>query len=96
MFLTDVELIELTGWRRVFDQRRWLKAHGWKFEISGIGRPVVMRRHAEQKMLDAADAKPAPPPVQHSSIPADDYRRVRGFPLLQVNNLRFHHSPRCL
>lgn len=67
MFLTDTELIELTGWRRVFDQRRWLKAHGWKFEISGIGRPVVMRRHAEQKMLDAADAKPAPPPVQHSS-----------------------------
>jgi hypothetical protein len=58
MFLTDTELIELTGWRRVFDQCRWLKAHGWKFEISGIGRPVVMRRHAEQKMLDGADAKP--------------------------------------
>jgi hypothetical protein len=58
MFLDDEELFILTGWRRVFDQIRWLKAHGWKYEVSGIGKPVVMRRHAEQKMLDSANVAP--------------------------------------
>jgi len=33
MFITPEELAELTGYRRNADQRRWLKSHGWKFEV---------------------------------------------------------------
>lgn len=40
-------------------QRMWLSNHGWKFEVSGIGQPVVLRRHAEERLSDAAVVKPA-------------------------------------
>jgi len=47
LFVTDAELQELTGYRRHADQRRWLKARGWRFEVSASGKPIVSRQHAE-------------------------------------------------
>lgn len=50
MFLTSTELNDLTGYRIAGWQIRWLRSHGWKFEISATGRPVVSRAHAEERM----------------------------------------------
>lgn len=59
MFLTDEETATLTGYVRPSDQRRWLKQHGWIFEIARTGRPRVLRAYAENKLSGVAD-KPAP------------------------------------
>lgn len=56
MFLTKDDIVNLTGYRRPADQCRWLKSHGWKYEISAVGRPVVLRRHAESRMSDVEQA----------------------------------------
>ncbi|MBU1363954.1 MAG: DUF4224 domain-containing protein [Gammaproteobacteria bacterium] len=50
MFLTKEEVHELTGYVRSADQCRWLKQRGWKFEVSRIGRPVVLRKHVEEML----------------------------------------------
>lgn len=63
-FLLDSnELEKITGYTRKADQRRWLKSHGWKFEVSAIGAPVVSRQHAELMLngvREAANNGPVP------------------------------------
>jgi hypothetical protein len=49
MFLTADELRELTGYTLPAHQLRWLARHGWRHEVSGIGRPVVSRAYAERR-----------------------------------------------
>src|SRR5579863_2621267 len=39
--LTKQELIELTGFRQRSAQMRWLREHGFKHDINGLGDPVV-------------------------------------------------------
>lgn len=58
MFLTNEELHELTGYVRHADQRRWLKDHGWTFEVSATGRPAVLRAFVQTKMGQSSDAPP--------------------------------------
>lgn len=41
MFLTDLELSELTGRRSKSYQIQWLRANGIPFRINAAGRPVV-------------------------------------------------------
>lgn len=55
LLLDAAEIIRITGFVRKADQRRWLKNHGWKFEVSALGWPVVSRKHAE-RMLDGEQA----------------------------------------
>lgn len=43
MFLCDLELEELTGYRSHRLQARWLRDRGWPFEISARGRPSLLR-----------------------------------------------------
>ena len=50
MWLTDEELVELTGYRRHADQRRWLNSHGWTHVVSGSGRPIVARSYADSML----------------------------------------------
>lgn len=57
MFLTPAELEALTDFRLPSAQKRWLVKHGWEFEVSGMGRPKVLRAYAEQRM-GLAVAKP--------------------------------------
>jgi hypothetical protein len=49
MFLTATELKSLTGYIRPSAQVRWLRRHGYKFTMNGLGEPVVavaeMNRH---------------------------------------------------
>jgi hypothetical protein len=54
MFLHDDELIELTGYTLYGWQRKWLHAHGWKFETAANGRPAVSRDYAKAKLSDIA------------------------------------------
>lgn len=51
MYLSPLDLETLTGYKRHADQRRWLEARGWKFEIARNGRPVVLRAYCEQRMV---------------------------------------------
>ena len=53
MFLSGDELYRLTARKRPSAQRRWLTARGWRFELDGFGRPVVLREEAERRMLSA-------------------------------------------
>jgi hypothetical protein len=55
LFLTTEELKQLTGYERNADQRRWLTKHGWKFEVSAIGRAIVSRQHAESRLACAPE-----------------------------------------
>ena len=59
MWLTEQEVAELTGYKRHADQRRWLTAHVWLFEINANGRPVILRGYAEQKLCGEAVKKSA-------------------------------------
>jgi hypothetical protein len=60
VFLTQTEIIELTGRRWRKDQSAWLKAKGYKHEINALGRIVVARAHVEGKL--GAGAPPLPEP----------------------------------
>lgn len=57
-FLQPDELQALTGFKLPGRQCRWLSEGGWRFIISGSGRPVVARTYAE-KMLGCRDIAPA-------------------------------------
>lgn len=60
MFLTPDDLKALTGYEHSRRQIGWLKAHGWRFEQSRTGRPVVLTKHAEEMMSLVAHQKTAP------------------------------------
>lgn len=59
MFLDGSELQVLTGYQRPADQIKWLAAKGWKFEVSAVGRPVVLRAFAQVKMGQVSEDPPA-------------------------------------
>ena len=50
MFLTAEDLKELTGYEHSRRQIGWLKDHGWRYEQSRTGRPVVLKKHAEEML----------------------------------------------
>jgi hypothetical protein len=56
MFLDDEELERLTGYVRHSAQVRWLRSHGWNFEVAASGRPVVSRSYSESKLGGANSA----------------------------------------
>lgn len=49
MIVTKDDLKTLTGYTRASAQIRWLRRHGWKFIVNGLGDPIValdeFRRH---------------------------------------------------
>ena len=50
LFLTPVELEELTGYKINSKQVQWLAARGWRYEVSAIGRAKVSRSYCEARM----------------------------------------------
>lgn len=50
MFLTDIELEELTGYRSSSAQIGWLRKHGWKFVLNRLGQPRVARAYCEAEL----------------------------------------------
>jgi hypothetical protein len=67
MFLTPEELVELTGYNRMADQRKWLTARGWRFEVSAIGRPIVARSYAEN-ILGLSSTKAVSKPTMNLEL----------------------------
>lgn len=51
MFLTTAELRDLTGYKRPSAQVRWLRRHGWRFTVSGLGGPVVAVAELNRRMV---------------------------------------------
>ncbi len=41
MILPRSDVKALTGYVRVSAQLRWLKKHGWRFTVNGLGEPIV-------------------------------------------------------
>ena len=60
LFLTPVEMVELTGRSTSAGQRRWLDANGYRFALNANSRPVVARGHVLAR-LGAAQADSAVP-----------------------------------
>lgn len=50
MILTKDELIELTDSRRAHEQRAWLDARGWVYEVGRLGNIKVLRVYAEMRL----------------------------------------------
>lgn len=47
--LSEAELERITGYRYPAWQRRWLKAHKWRFDQDRLGRPIVARAYYLQR-----------------------------------------------
>jgi hypothetical protein len=43
LFLSETELVELTGYQRSKNQIQWLRERHWPFELASGGRPRVLR-----------------------------------------------------
>lgn len=41
MFLTADELVRFTGYKQQSAQIRWLRAHGYAYDLNGVGHPIV-------------------------------------------------------
>jgi hypothetical protein len=65
LFLSAEERVELTGYRRNADQRKWLTHHGWMFEANAAGVPVISRVYAEGRLGGKAIITSAEPDFSH-------------------------------
>jgi hypothetical protein len=54
MFLSPEEIEVLTGYRRWSAQRRWLSEHGYRHDVAGSGRPVLLRAEVERHLVGSA------------------------------------------
>ncbi len=64
MFLTEKELIDLTDCQRSHEQKQWLEARGWVYEVSRLGTVKVLRRYAEMRLglpIQGGETKQAEP-----------------------------------
>lgn len=57
LLLTADELEDLTEYKVGYYQAKWLKAHGYPFELTNSGKPRVLRAFVE-KRLGLASAVP--------------------------------------
>lgn len=48
--MTGDDLVELTDCQRAHEQRAWLEARQWIYEVSRIGTVKVLKRYAEMRM----------------------------------------------
>jgi hypothetical protein len=51
MFLTPQELQRLTGYARPSAQTRWLRRHGWRSTVNGLGAPIVALAEFQRHMV---------------------------------------------
>lgn len=72
MFLTDQELVRLTGYKVKSRQIAWLRSEAIPFRVSGTGHPVVTRVAIEGPIHKHSDPTPEPwvPAVLQSSRPS--------------------------
>jgi hypothetical protein len=61
MFLTAQEIQTLTGRRRYSAQVRWLREKGYKFDVNGLGEPVVAVAEVNRKLVGAQSTRKQEP-----------------------------------
>lgn len=66
LFLSDAELVKLTGYAWKSKQIQWLKAEAIPFRTAATGHPVVTRAAIEGR---PANALPAEPPKARPWVP---------------------------
>lgn len=54
MFLSQDQLIELTGLARPSAQAKWLSSRGWRFDHRADGKLVVLEAEAERHLCGSA------------------------------------------
>lgn len=59
--LTISELSGITGRVQPAAQIRWLKAHGWLFEVGGDGLPKIASAYFERRMVHGEGMQVAVP-----------------------------------
>lgn len=64
LFLTPDEVVELTGHKRADAQRRWLVDRGYRFEIRGDGKPVVMVEEVRGRLVGGKGRRASGPDLQ--------------------------------
>lgn len=60
MFLTASDLRTLTGYRRASAQVRWLRKHGYRFTVSGLGVPIVALAEFNRHMVGGRAVRQEP------------------------------------
>lgn len=58
MFLTDADLLVMTGYKSRHHQRRWLAEHGYRHDLNRAGRPIVLVDEVVRK-LTSPEARPS-------------------------------------
>jgi hypothetical protein len=51
MFATEAQLRRLTGRTRYSAQIRWLQRKGYKFDVNGLGQPIVASAEINRKLV---------------------------------------------
>lgn len=51
MFLSPAEIERLTGKKRPSAQIRWLRDHGYKMDVNGLGEPIVAVAEVTRKLV---------------------------------------------
>jgi hypothetical protein len=51
MFLSPTEIERLTGRKRPSAQLRWLRKHGYRLTVNGLGEPIVAVSEANRKLV---------------------------------------------
>lgn len=57
MFLTPADIERLTGKRRPSAQVRWLRKHGYRLTVNGLGEPIVAVAEANRKLVGGVAAQ---------------------------------------
>jgi len=57
MILPRSEVKTLTGYVRASAQVRWLRRHGWRFIVNGLGEPVVAQAEFNRHMVGGKAAQ---------------------------------------
>jgi hypothetical protein len=71
-FITPETLRDLTGYRRPGAQIKWLRDHGWRFEVNAAGHPRVAQAYFDRKMVSRE------PTGKVVDFPAPDWTAARG------------------
>jgi Domain of unknown function (DUF4224) len=51
VILGAADIQQLTGYTRPSAQTRWLRRHGWRFTVNGLGAPVVALAEFQRHMI---------------------------------------------
>jgi hypothetical protein len=59
VIIAKEDLVKLTGYIRASAQQRWLRHHGWKFEVNALGEPIVALAEFNRHMVGGAAGRTA-------------------------------------